>query len=177
MVAGSSIILTEVFPLGYNASVPVFRFYHPIEVRYGDLDPQAHVNNAKYLTYMEQARIAYLIALGLWDGRSFMDIGIILAEARVTFLAPVYFGQQVRVGVRVAEIRNKSLTMEYALEDAESEAQLAVGSSVLVAYDDRKNRTLPFPKPWRETIGAFEGLPGYLQSEKPGLNAAHSSGQ
>ena len=34
-----------------------FRFYHPIEVRYGDLDPQGHVNNARYLTYLEQARI------------------------------------------------------------------------------------------------------------------------
>jgi len=157
--------------------VPAFRFYHPIEVRYGDLDPQAHVNNAKYLTYMEQARIAYIIALGLWDGRSFMDIGIILAEARVTFLAPVYFSQQVRVGVRVAEIRNKSLTMEYSLEDAESGAQLAVGSSVLVAYDYRENRTLPFPKSWRETIGAFEGLSVNNQSENPGLDAAHPAGR
>ena len=55
------------------------RFYHPIEVRYGDLDPQGHVNNARYLTYMEQARIAYVAHLGLWKGPSFLDIGIILA--------------------------------------------------------------------------------------------------
>jgi acyl-CoA thioester hydrolase len=139
--------------------VPGFRFYHPIEVRYGDLDPQAHVNNAKYLTYMEQGRIAYIRALGLWDGQSFMDVGVILAEARVTFLAPVYYGQDVRVGVRVAEIRNKSLTMEYSLEEANSESQLATGSSVLVAYDYRESRTLPFPDSWRNTINAFEGYP------------------
>ena len=31
-----------------------FNFYHPVEVRYGDLDPQGHVNNAKFLTYFEQ---------------------------------------------------------------------------------------------------------------------------
>jgi acyl-CoA thioesterase FadM len=30
--------------------MPAFRYYHPIEVRYGDLDPQGHVNNARYLT-------------------------------------------------------------------------------------------------------------------------------
>ena len=41
-----------------------FRFYHPIEVRYGDLDPQGHVNNAKHLTYFEQARISYMVELG-----------------------------------------------------------------------------------------------------------------
>jgi len=51
-----------------------FNFYHPIEVRYGDLDPQGHVNNAKQVTYFEQARIAYKIHLGLFAiGQSFMD--------------------------------------------------------------------------------------------------------
>jgi len=54
-----------------------FNFYHPVEVRYGDLDPQGHVNNAKHLTYFEQARIAYLIELGLFTkDQSFMEIGI-----------------------------------------------------------------------------------------------------
>jgi acyl-CoA thioester hydrolase len=136
--------------------VPGFRFYHPIEVRYGDLDPQAHVNNARYLTYMEQGRIAYIKALGLWDGKSFMDVGIILAEAKVTFLAPIYFGQGVRVGVRVIGMRNKSLSMEYSLEEAGSEALFATGSSVLVAYDYRENRTMPIPEHWRNTILSYE---------------------
>lgn len=136
--------------------MPDFRFFHEIEVRYGDLDPQAHVNNAKFLTYMEQGRIAYIRDLGLWDGRSFFDIGIILAEVRVTFLAPIYFGQKVRVGVRVSEIRNKSMTMEYVLQDMESGETLATGSSVLVAYDYRLAQTRPIPDHWREAIKIFE---------------------
>jgi acyl-CoA thioesterase FadM len=82
--------------------MPDYRFFHPIEIRYGDLDPQGHVNNAKYLTYMEQARVQYMQQLGLWDGGSFMEIGIILAEARLTFRAPVRFGQAVRAGARVS---------------------------------------------------------------------------
>ncbi len=58
-----------------------FRFYHPIEVRYGDLDPQGHVNNAKHLTYFEQARIAYWIHMGLFTkDQSFMEMGVILAD-------------------------------------------------------------------------------------------------
>jgi acyl-CoA thioester hydrolase len=44
--------------------MPGFHYYHPIEVRYGDLDPQGHVNNARYLTYLEQARIGYIRHLG-----------------------------------------------------------------------------------------------------------------
>ena len=135
-----------------------FRFFHPIEVRYGDLDPQGHVNNASYLTYLEQARIAYIRQLGLWPSGSFLDIGIILADAQLTFRSPILFGQPVRVGVRVSRLGNKSLAMEYRLEDGQSGQVLASGSSVLVAYDYRTGQTIPIPPKWRETITHFEGL-------------------
>jgi len=61
--------------------MPGYRFHHPIEVRYGDLDPQGHLNNAKFLTFFEQTRVHYLIHLGLFaNDQSFMEVGIILAE-------------------------------------------------------------------------------------------------
>lgn len=135
-----------------------FHFYHPIEVRYGDLDPQGHLNNAKYLTFIEQARISYIQHLGLWDGGSFLEIGMILAEVRLTFRQPVLFGQPVRVGVRVVRLGNKSLEMEFAIEDAQSEALLANGSSVQVAYDYKTHKTIPVPEKWRTAINAFEEL-------------------
>jgi acyl-CoA thioester hydrolase len=136
-----------------------FRFYHPIEVRYGDLDPQGHVNNAKYLTYMEQARIAYISHLGLWPGGSFLDVGIILAEARVTFREAIRYGQSVRVGVRVTHLGTKSLTMEYCLEDDDDGRQLATGSSILVAYDYRSRQSIQIPDEWRRVIHSFDNLP------------------
>ena len=82
-----------------------FRFYHPIEVRYGDLDPQGHVNNAKHLTYFEQARVAYMIELGLFTrDQSFMTIGVIIADVHITYLEPIYFGQSIKVGVHVLKL-------------------------------------------------------------------------
>jgi len=138
--------------------MPDFRFFHPIEVRYGDLDPQGHVNNACYLTYMEQARIAYIQTLGLWPGGTFLDIGIILAEAQVVFNSPILYGQKLRVGVRVSRLGNKSLTMDYLLEDAENGKRLASGSSVLVTYNYRDARSLPIPEDWRKAIESFEAF-------------------
>ena len=142
-----------------------FNFYHPIEVRYGDLDPQGHVNNARFFTYLEQARIAYVIQLGLWDGRSFFDVGFILADANLTFLAPVMFGQLVQVGVRVTRLGNKSLSMEYRIEEAVTRQVFATGSTVLVTYDYHDGRTIPIPAYWRQTITAFEGLSDAVQPE------------
>jgi acyl-CoA thioester hydrolase len=138
--------------------MPSFRYYHPIEVRYGDLDPQGHVNNARYLTYLEQARIAYIHQLGLWKGGSFMDVGIILADAQITFKEPIQYGQSVRVGVRVSRLGVKSLTMEYQIEDAVDGRALATGASVLVAYDYHQGCSRPLPEDWRRTLAEFEQL-------------------
>jgi acyl-CoA thioester hydrolase len=133
-----------------------FRFYHPIEVRYGDLDPQGHVNNAHYLTYLEQARVEYIRSLGLWDGKSFPEIGFILADVQVTFRQPIYFSQEVRVGVRVSHVGNKSMKMEYRLEDARNGHLLASGSTVLVTYDYQAGCTIPVPDRWRKAITFYE---------------------
>ena len=88
-----------------------FPFYYTIPVRYGDLDAQWHVNNAKFLTYLEQARLAYLMELGLFDGRSFLDLGLIVADIHIAYRRPLKLGQVARVGVRVERMGNKSLTL------------------------------------------------------------------
>jgi acyl-CoA thioester hydrolase len=139
--------------------MPEFHFYYPIEVRYGDLDPQGHVNNARYLTYCEHARVSYVQHLGLWDGEaSWMEFGFILAEASLSFLKPVKFGQGLRLGVCTTRLGNKSLTMEYLLEDTRNGEALCRGSSVMVAFDYRSGQSIPIPQSWRVVIREFEGM-------------------
>jgi acyl-CoA thioester hydrolase len=134
-----------------------FHFYHLIEVRYGDLDPQGHVNNAKFLTYMEQARVFYFKQLKLWEGGSFQNFGIILADVQISFTKAIQFGDPIRVGVCISQIGNKSMTSEYQIEDARDSSLFATGSSVLVAYDYRNKRSVPIPEAWRNLILQFEG--------------------
>lgn len=139
--------------------MPQYRFYHPIEVRYGDLDPQGHVNNAKHLTYFEQARVQYMIELGLFSrDQSFMEIGIILADVHITYLEPIYFGQRLNVGVHAAKFGTKSMTWEQNIVEADSGRELARGEVVMVTYDYRAGKTMPIPQEWKEKIIAFEGL-------------------
>ncbi len=135
-----------------------FRFFHPIEVRYGDLDAQGHVNNVVYFTYMEQARSKYLEHLGLWNGRDFMAIGIILAEERCRFVAAIRYGQPLRVGVRTERLGTKSFEMVYSLQDAESGLELAVGTTIQVAYDYPSRTSVLLPPAWRKVLADFEGL-------------------
>lgn len=136
-----------------------YHFYHPVEVRYGDLDPQGHVNNAKHLTYFEQARIAYMIELGLFTkDQSFMKIGVIMADIHITYFEPIYFGQNIKVGVRTAKLGNKSMTWEQNVMDADSGKELSKGELVIVTYDYETEKTISIPQEWREKIVEFEGL-------------------
>ena len=135
-----------------------FHFFHPVEVRYGDLDAQRHVNNAKYLTYMEQARLEYVRQLGLWNGESFAELGMIVAEVQITYRAPIHFGDAVRVGVRVSRLGNKSMLMEYRLENAQDNSLFASATSVQVAYDYQAGGSMPVPGLWRKKIAAFEKI-------------------
>ncbi len=135
-----------------------YHFFHPIEIRYGDIDAQRHVNNARYFTYMEQARTKYIKALGLWVESDFDAIGIILAEQSCRYLNPIQLESDIKVGVRTMRLREKSIETQYSIQDALTENELAVGQAILVAYDYQLGKSIPIPDNWRVVISAFEGL-------------------
>ena len=136
-----------------------FRFSTSIRVRYSDLDAQGHVNSARYFTFMEEARLHYAQALGLWTAvKDFMGVGQIVAEATCTYIQPVFLGQTVDVAVRIARMGTKSMTTEYRLTVGADE--VATGRTVQVTYDYQNQRSIPIPDAWRQRIEAYESGAG-----------------
>ncbi|MCJ7623150.1 MAG: acyl-CoA thioesterase [Anaerolineaceae bacterium] len=136
-----------------------FRFYHPIQVRFSDLDTQWHVNNARYITFLEDARISYLKKLDLFDGKSFHDLHIIVANININYLAPIHPNQKVSVGLRVSRLGNKSMTISYQIEDQETGKAMARAETIMVAYDYITQQSVPISQEWRQKISAFEDIP------------------
>ena len=134
-----------------------YRFTYPLQVRYGDLDPQWHVNNARFNTYFEQARTAYLMSLGLFDGHSFMDLGLIVADVHIAYKLPVSLGQEITLGARVDKIGSKSMHMSYAVFDTQSTEELATCETIMVGFDYHQKTSIVIPQSWRDAISAFEG--------------------
>jgi acyl-CoA thioester hydrolase len=136
-----------------------FKFYYPLEVRYGDLDTQWHVNNVKFVEYLEAARFAYIQSIGIWKGKSFLDLGLIVANVQVSYLAPIRIGQSLRVGVRTSRLGNKSLNLDYVIEIQEPYQVAATGTTVMVSYDYHTRTTIPIPDETRRLISEYEGIP------------------
>lgn len=135
-----------------------FRHHTAITVRFADLDVMGHLNHAKYLTYMEQARIRYVQEVCGWRGE-WLSLGMILAKITVDYRAPVAYGDEISVYTRCTRIGDKSFDLAYALvrhRPSAADTICAEGLSVMVAYDYRADQTISVPDTWREGIIAYE---------------------
>jgi acyl-CoA thioester hydrolase len=127
-----------------------FPFVHRETVRWRDLDVLGHVNNAVFLSYVEQARIAFLASLGLVDDAR--DPKMILARVAIDFRSPASHGEVVEVGVRPSHFGTKSFELEHELRVGER--LVAEVRTVLVAYDYGRNESIVLPDEWRERMAA-----------------------
>ncbi len=131
-----------------------FRHRTSLEVRFRDLDAFAHVNNAVFSTYVELARIRYLLDV-LRPDRPFERMSLILARLAIDFRSPIQFGEQVVIETRVTDIGRSSFGMAHRMTAA---GRLAAElETVLVAYDYTTSRPMPVPDAWRERLAAHEG--------------------
>lgn len=137
---------------------------HDVAVRFSDTDAMGHVNNANYLTYCEIARAAYYeevtgrpLPLGVHGAEE----GMILAEVRVTYRAPAFYGETLTVETRVVALGRTSFTMEHRLTAPNSRygtaRLIATATSVLVTYDYTAERPIPLPPSLVAAVESFEG--------------------
>ena len=129
-----------------------FPFVHRELVRFSDLDPMGHVNNAVYLTWIENARIEFLRRLGAFDKPDTSEMAMILARVELDFRAPAGFGDEIEVGVRTARLGTKSFDLEYELRRGEE--VVANATTVLVAYDYQSKSSKEIPDEWRRRLAA-----------------------
>jgi acyl-CoA thioester hydrolase len=123
-----------------------FDFVHRETVRFRDVDALGHVNNAVFLTYLEEARIAFLVPLGAEVS------GMILARVEIDFRAPLRMGDEIEIGVRPANVGTKSFELEYEVRSHDTVA--AEAKTVLVSFDYESGRSVELPESWREALAA-----------------------
>lgn len=125
-------------------------FTTEISVRFRDLDPENHVNNAVYGTYIEQARLTYLEDVLADPDES----RVVLAHLSIDYRRPVTLSDEsVAVTVRTTELGTSSIPMEFELETADG--VVATGESVMVTVGEDGDPR-PMPETWRDRITAFE---------------------
>lgn len=126
-----------------------------ITIRFADCDPMGHTNNAKYFTYMEQARVA-LFRKAL-DVQSYEPISselfpFILAEISCRFLKPTYVDETLIIEARVSEVKNTSFFIKYDIKDEQTGELVATGKSAQVSYNYDLKKASPIPDGLRKKL-------------------------
>jgi len=131
------------------------RFIYECPVRWSDLDAFGHVNNARYLTLFEEARVALMFVGARDAGLTSFEQGIVIHRHEVDYLRPIDYGPQVHIEMWVSELRASRFTVSYELFADELLASRA--ASVCVPFDlaAQRPRRLSdaeraFLKPWME---------------------------
>lgn len=131
-----------------------FRHRTRLEVRFRDIDAFRHVNNAAFFTYIEQARIRYLV--DVLHVEAVERLPLILAAVDIDFRSPILFGQEVEIDTRVDWIGRTSFSMSHRLTATPDGRRVADAETVLVAYDYATERPIPVPEAWRTALRNHE---------------------
>jgi acyl-CoA thioester hydrolase len=121
---------------------------HRLSVRFSDCDLLGHVNNAVYLTYLEQARI------GLWrDQLGFLrhpwgegaprGTGFILARAEVDFRAQARYAEELEVRIKLGTFGRTSCTYDYEIVRVSDDTLIAAAKTVQVWFDYDAQKPAP----------------------------------
>jgi acyl-CoA thioester hydrolase len=112
-------------------------------VRWDDLDAMGHVNNAKYLTYAQEAR--FLWATEEFSGamRETSLIEMVVARAEIDFVEPIYEGGRfVDVEITIGKIGNSSFNMLFTIGDQGKVFAKVMTVQVAVSTQTMKSRPL-----------------------------------
>jgi acyl-CoA thioester hydrolase len=133
------------------------RYTADCRTRWSDVDKQGVLNNAVYLTLLEEARYQYCEHLGLLGGAD--HFAFVLAQTEIVFLAPGHGPAAVQVQLSTTRLGNRSLSQAYRVLDTDSGTVWAEAVATLVVWDNDARASAEMPKHFRSVIAEFEELP------------------
>jgi acyl-CoA thioester hydrolase len=142
-----------------------------IAIRYKDLDPYGHVNNAVYLEFFEEIRIAYWRALANLVGFENLEAGdvpgarYVIAETTVRYKSPILLDDTLHGAASIPTVGNRSYAMDFELrtgESVERGAMVADGYAAQVFFDPNTDEVIPRPDWFLPAVAKLEGRPEEL---------------
>lgn len=142
--------MTAAAPRSAAAPSHPFPYHRSVEATLRDTDALGHVNNACYVTWMEEIRTRYV-----FDRRGMTSIDafdFILARTEIDYRSPVLLHEIVDLYCGPTRVGGKSWTMAYEGR-VRVDGRLAFeASAVCVQFDFRADRSIPIPDGFRKIL-------------------------
>ncbi len=122
----------------------ILAFQLDVPVRWADMDVNGHVNNVRFFTYFECARLAWLQAIRARGERN--GQGSVVASATCNYKRPIPYPETVLINLYVSSPGRSSYTTHYdLLSAADNTIQYGTGTAVMVWVDRNTGKSQPLP--------------------------------
>ena len=116
-----------------------FKFQHALRTRWRDSDAFRHINNAVYLSYIEDARIELLKRWKITPDKK----SVIVASVKIDYYKQVIHPTELIIGQKVSRIGNKSFDVSSVVFNKVLNEPVCKSIITIVCFDFNKNRTVP----------------------------------
>ena len=120
-----------------NLKLSDFTFHHELKTRWCDLDAFNHINNATFLSYIEDARIVFFKRWGI----NFKEKSLIVAAVKIDYINQLGHPSNIIVGQKVSRIGSKSFDIQSAL--FKNKTLICCSIITSVCYDFINSKTVP----------------------------------
>ena len=119
-----------------------FTFHHTIKTRWRDLDAFRHVNNATFLSYIEDARILFFKRWGI----NLKEKSLIVASVKIDYINQLKHPSNIIIGQKISRLGTKSYDIQSAVFEKESKLLICCSTITSVCYDFINKKTVPIYK-------------------------------
>ena len=137
---------------------PGWAFAIPVAVRWADVDAFGHANHTSFLRYCEDARNAYLEAVGL-PRLTMTTPGPVMTRVEASYLRALAYGDRILVTARTASLRRRSFAMAYAAwrDDGDGDGGCCARcTAVFVLMINATGEKVPIPEPVRAAMARLD---------------------
>jgi acyl-CoA thioester hydrolase len=122
------------------------------------MDALGHVNNSRYVDYLQDARVDFLFRTAKELGADDLETGLLVARHEVHYRAPLVFRPEpVRIELWISEIRAASFTVDYEILDETPRKLYVEARTKLVPFDFTANRLRRISPVEREALAELVG--------------------
>lgn len=126
-----------------------------VRPRWSDMDAFGHVNHARMVTLLEEARVPLLFGEASRQGLAEFAKGMVVVKLAVHYRAPIVVdGQDIRVEVSLRDLKFASATLDYKVHSGPTPQDnvAVVADTVLAPYDVATGRPRRFTDEEREFL-------------------------
>ena len=135
-----------------------FKFTTKLNVRINEINYGGHLGNDSFLSLFKEGRLRYLKQFSWSELTIGEDTSLIMSQAHINFKAEAFWGERLKILVRITKIERIRFTFEYKIESAEKEKVVASGYTDMVGFDYENKKVKKLPESFVSKIRQYENI-------------------